>query len=112
LLITVDPSDRVPTAAAFMTESQAWLVKQKGRVLKSYSARRMRPTPPLDAFALEVEMNKQKFWMDYYVTAQWGGGATLAARLQTDGLSTLRKEVEQIARSVVITRKIVVLPKR
>jgi hypothetical protein len=51
-------------------------------------------------------MGGQKFWMDYYVTRQAGGGATLAARLPPRELATVRKEVAQLARSVVITRKI------
>jgi hypothetical protein len=106
LLITVDPLGRVPTIAAFLTESRGWLEKQRAKLLKVYSARRVRETPPLDAFALEAEMAGQKFWMDYYVTRQTGGGATLAARQMPGDLTNLRKEVDRIARSVVITKKI------
>jgi hypothetical protein len=107
LLITVDPPARVPTAQAFQVEASGWLTKQKAKVVKSYAPKRLRAAPALDAFALEVEAGKAKFWMDYYVTAQGNGGATLAARLAPgDGLAEARKEVEQIARSVVITKKI------
>jgi hypothetical protein len=107
VLITVDPLESVPTSEAFLSESRGWLEKQKATLNKVYSARRLRATPPLDAFALEAEMRGQKLWMDYYVTRQAGGGATLAARLLRGGeLSELRKEVDRIARSVVITKKI------
>jgi hypothetical protein len=44
--------------------------------------------------------------MESYVTRQSIGGATLAARLQVGDLGTQRREVEQIARSVTITKRI------
>lgn len=107
LLITVDPASRVPQAAAFQAEATAWLVKQKAKVTRSYTPSRLRAAPPLDAFAVEAEMAAAKFWMDYYVTAQANGGATLAARLAAgEGLKGRRQEVEAIARSVVITKRV------
>ncbi len=106
VLITVDPLERIPTSEAFLAESRGWLEKQKATLQKVYTARRLRTTPTLDAFALEVEMRGQKLWMDYYVTRQAGGGATVAARLMRGELEELRKEVDRIARSVVITKKI------
>jgi hypothetical protein len=106
VLITVDPSERIPTSAAFLTESRGWLEKQRAKLLKVYSPRKLRDSPSLEAFALEAQMFGQKIWMDYYVTRQTGGGATLAARLTMSDLAELRKEVDRIARSIVITRKI------
>ena len=106
LLITVDPLERVPSSSAFMTESRGWLEKQKAKLLKVYTARRLREKPSLEAFALEAEMNGQRFWMDYYVTRQEGGGATLAGRMMPGDLTNLRKEVDRIARSVTITKTI------
>jgi hypothetical protein len=106
VLITVDPPERIPTSAAFLAESRGWLEKQKAKMVKVYSPRKLREAPALEAFALEAQMLGQKIWMDYYVTRQTGGGATLAARLTTSDLADLRKEVDRIARSIVITRKI------
>jgi hypothetical protein len=106
ILVTVDPLERIPSSVAFMAESRGWLEKQKAKLLKIYTARKLVEKPALEAFALEAEMNGQRFWMDYYVTRQDGGGATLAARLMPGDLTNLRKEVDRIARSVVITKKI------
>ena len=50
-------------------------------------------------------MGKQKFVMDYYVTRQNNGGATLAARLPPNDLAAMQKEVERIALSVAVTRE-------
>ena len=107
ILITVDPPENVPTASAFLEESRGWLKKQKAKLLKTYSPARLRDRPTLDAFALEAELGGQKTWLDYYVTAQPGGGATVAARLLPDGLSELRREAEKVAKSVTITKRIV-----
>ena len=106
VLITVDPSERVPTAAAFMDESRAWLVKQKAKQVRTYNPRRLRDRPTLDAFALEAQLGEQKLWMDYYITAQAGGGATIAARIIPADLAAIHKEVDRIARSVTITKQI------
>lgn len=110
LLITVDPVRNVPTAGAFLEESRGWLVKQKAKVGKTYTPRRLRERPTLDAFALEAELGSQKLWLDYYVTSQDSGGATVAARLNPDGLAELRRESEAVAKSVVITKRIVAQP--
>ncbi len=106
VLITIDPLERIPTSADFLTESRGWLEKQKAKLIKVYTPRKLQTSPALEAFALEAEMQGQKIWMDYYVSRQAGGGATLAARLTMSELAELRKEVDRIARSVVITRRI------
>jgi hypothetical protein len=112
LLLTLDPLSRAPTGARFLAESQDWLVKQQAKVLRVDRPRSLRPSPILEHFALEAEMNKQKIVMDYYVTRQNNGGATLAARLPPRDLAALQKEVERIARSVVVTREQVDKPAR
>ena len=61
--------------------------------------------PGLEHFALETEAAEQKAVMDYYVVRQANGGATLAARLMSDDAGGAEKEVEGIARSLAITRK-------
>jgi hypothetical protein len=44
--------------------------------------------------------------MDYYITHQTLGGATLAARLLRADAPALRKDVESIARSLTILRAV------
>jgi hypothetical protein len=104
ILITLDAPARVPTGAQFLSESREWLVKQNARLLRTEPPRKLQATPPVEQFALEAEMGGQRFLMDYYVTRQATGGATLAARLLPADRANLRKEVENIARSLVITR--------
>lgn len=105
LLVTLDSLTRAPTGARFLAESRDWLGKQQARLLRVDPPRTVRPSPILEQFTIETEMGKQKFVMDYYVTRQNNGGATLAARLLPRDLAALQKEVERIALSLVITRE-------
>jgi hypothetical protein len=101
LLITVEPTARVPTGEQFLAESQAWLIKQQAKIWRQERPRRLRPSPhELEQFALDVEMAGQRVLMDYYVARQPTGGATLAARLLPADVGALRKEVERMALSV------------
>jgi hypothetical protein len=111
LVITLDPPGQGPTATAFLDESRGWLNKQQAKLTKVYTPRRLRSNPSLDGFALEVKMKDQDLWMDYYVTAQANGSATVAARLLRTDLADLRKEVDRLARSLVITKRIEVKKK-
>jgi hypothetical protein len=105
LLLTLDPVERVPTGGQFLAESRTWLEKQKAKILRVVPPDRLRETPALDHFAIQADMGGE-FWMEYYVTRQAGGGATLAARLLPRDLDDTRKEADHMARSVVITKTI------
>jgi hypothetical protein len=106
LLLTVEPPDRVPTGAQFLTESRDFLEKQKARILRIDPAR---PLPGADNgaehFALDAEVMGQRVLMDYYVVRRATGGVTLAARLLPTDLPALQKEVERVARSLSVTRQ-------
>jgi hypothetical protein len=104
LLLTLEPKGKAPTGAQFLVESRDYLVKQKAKVLSVVQPRRLQnPPQELEHFALDIETNGQRAWMDYYVARQTQGGATLAARLLPDDLANLKKDVERIARSLTIT---------
>jgi hypothetical protein len=106
LLITLDAPARVPTGAQFLAESRAWLLKQQARIVRTEEPRTVQESPTLEQFAFEAEMANQRFLMDYLVSRQPRGGATLAARLLPADQANLRKEVERIARSLTVTRPI------
>jgi hypothetical protein len=112
LLLTLDPLSRAATGERFLAESRDWLGKQQARLLRVDPVKSVRASPILEHFALEAEMNEQKFVMDYYVTRQSNGGATIAARLPPRDAAALQKDVERIARSVAVTRQQVDQPAR
>jgi hypothetical protein len=106
LMLTVDPPQKLPTGRQFLAESQAWLQKKKGRVLRVLPPQAVQAAPSLERFGLEVEMDGQRFWMDYFIARQTSAGATIAARLPPKDLAALQKEVDGIARSVRLSKRL------
>lgn len=108
LLLTLELANKTPTGAQFLKESQDWLALQKAKVLKSDGPRQVQgpKQTTLENFSLEVEMGGQRYLLDYYVSLQKNGGATLAARLHIKESAELRKELDRIARSVILTQPV------
>jgi hypothetical protein len=106
MLLTVEPLSRTPSGAAFLKESQEFFTKEKAKLLRTQPVQMVRETPPLEHFALEIEMNGQKAVLDYHVTRQADGGVTLAARLPAEDAAALQEEVRKLAQSVRVTRRI------
>jgi hypothetical protein len=104
MLVTLEAAARIPTAAQFLAESRDYLEKQKAKVLRINPPQRLgQPPHDLEHFGLEIDMAGQAATMDYYIIRQAQGGATLAARLLPANVAETRKDVERIARSLVIT---------
>jgi hypothetical protein len=105
LMITLESSTSLPTANAYFAETQAYIAKEKGKVLRADSPRRLQvPPDELDRFGLDVELKGRKERLEYYVIRQPTGGATLAARLQPNAeLAAIQRDVERIARGIRIT---------
>jgi hypothetical protein len=105
LLLTLEPSARLPTGAQFLAESKAFLQQQKAKILRTGQVQRIRAGPQeWEHFVLEAEVGGQRVGMDYYVIRQASGGATLAARLLPADLAALQNDVERVARSLVVGR--------
>lgn len=105
LLITVERPDRVPTPAAYLSESEAFL-KQHGKITARTAPRRLRPAPQeIDSFSLDVDWSGRQLCLDYYVVRSPDVAATVAAQLVKDQIATVRPEVEQIARSIAAAAK-------
>src|SRR5262249_50436903 len=101
-----------PGGGVFLSETKSYLQKQKAKLLRVVPVSTVKGAKGLEHFALEVELGKDRFWMDYYVSRQTNGGCTVAARLLHTDLTALRKDVARVAHSVVITRKIIDKPAR
>jgi hypothetical protein len=102
LMLTVESASAVPTAAAYLAESQAFITKEKGQVLRSDSPRRLAgPPDELDRFGLDVEMKGRRERLEYFVVRQQAGGATIAARLLPNAdRPAVQRDLERMARSV------------
>jgi hypothetical protein len=113
LLLTLEPTAQAPTGAQYVRESKDWLEKQKAKITALDPVRRMSSNQgEMEHFALEIELPKDKAIMEYYVIRQTMGAVTIAARLLPAQFSETRKGVENLARSIVVTRKITADEKR
>jgi hypothetical protein len=102
LLLTLEPRDRVPSSVQFLAETRTYLQQQQAKNLREEPPqRRQEPPRELEHFAIEAEIGGQRALLDYYIARQAQGGVTVAARLRPDDAAA-RKEVEGIARSLVI----------
>jgi hypothetical protein len=100
LLITAERPEQVPTPAAYLNESEAF-IKQQGKVIARTPPRRLRAAPhELDTFTLEVDFAGRRLTLDYYVVRSPEVAATIAVQLTPNSVAVLRPEVEQIARSL------------
>jgi hypothetical protein len=102
VMVTLESSSNVPTANAFMNETQAFIANEKGKVLRTDNPRQLQPPPEsVDQFGLDVEMKGRRERLEYYIVKQSLGGATIAARLSSGGdLPALQRDVERMVRSL------------
>jgi hypothetical protein len=106
VLLTVEPPSRTPTGAQFLTESREFLEKQKAKFVRVERPAAVQGVAGMEHFSIEAEMGGQAFVMDYYTWKQRDGGVIVAARLPKEDAAALQKEVERIARSATVTKKI------
>jgi len=107
ILITVEPSSKVPAAEDYRREVTAFLEKEKAKVTVATPATRVRPEPgQLDRFALDAEFDKETARLEYAVLKQTDGGATVAARLPAATAAELKTDFDRVIRSMSITKTI------
>lgn len=107
LLITVEPLKRVPSAAEYLRESQAFLEKQKAKIGRmSQPTRLQNPPNEVEQFHFDAVLSDQPVVMDYLIVRQPNAGATFAARLLENDRDALMKEVERMARTLTLSRKL------
>jgi hypothetical protein len=107
VLITVEPSAKVPTADDYLKEVSAFLQKEKGQVTATDKPTRVRADgPTLDRFGLDATFGKDAVRMECAVLKQTDGGATVSARIPAGDAPALKPEVERIIRSLSVTKKI------
>lgn len=107
VLITVEPQNLVPATEQFLRESKELLTQKKAKFGSAENPTRLVPEPSeLDRFSFDAEIGGERARMDYYVARQPLGGACFAARLVGGERESMRAEVEKIARSLVVTKKL------
>ncbi|VTT96881.1 Uncharacterized protein OS=Pirellula staleyi (strain ATCC 27377 / DSM 6068 / ICPB 4128) GN=Psta_2561 PE=4 SV=1 [Gemmataceae bacterium] len=107
VLITVEPTAKVPTAAEYAKEIATFIQKEKATVTAEDKPTRVRAEPvQLDRFGMDATFGNDKVRLEYAVLAQSDGGVTLAARIPAADAAALKPEVERVIRSLSVTKKI------
>jgi hypothetical protein len=104
LLITLDTADGLPTAARFLREAIKEMQDRGAKLTNRAGPERL--ADGVERFTLDADVGKEKVAMDYIVIRQDKGGATLAARLPAAQREARMKELERLARSFVVTRRL------
>jgi hypothetical protein len=104
LLITLDTAEKVPAAGAYMLEARKDLERRGAQVTGRRGPDRV--AEGVDTFTLEVDFGKESVTMAYFVIRQDRGGATFAARVPAADREARLKELERIARSFAVTRRL------
>jgi hypothetical protein len=107
LLITVEPLKRVPSADDYLRETQAFLTKQKATISRTNQPTRLQNPPnEVEQFHFNAVLSEQQVVMDYLIVRQPNAGATFAARILENDRDALMKEVERMARTLTLSRKL------
>ena len=104
LRISVESGSTLPSTAQFVKESEQALQAQKIKIVRQGQPGKVQNSASdLEHFEIDTELNGQKARMSYYLLRQGKGGVTIAARLTTGDLEAQSKEVEGIARSIILS---------
>jgi hypothetical protein len=104
LLITLDTADGAPTAARYLREALKELQERGAKVLDRAGPERM--GDGIERFVVDAEIGKEKLTMAYFVVRQEKGAATLAARVPDPHRGVRLKELDGLARSFAVTRRL------
>jgi hypothetical protein len=104
LLITLDTTEAAPTAARYLREAMKELNERGGKLTNRTGPENL--ADGIDRFVLDAELGKESVTMEYFVILQSKGGATLAARIPLADREARMKELERLARSFTITRRL------
>ncbi len=104
ILLTLETPDKVPTAKAFLEEAKKELQERKAKIVNEGKIEKI--NDQLERFTLDTEISDKKVRLDYYIIHQTNGGATLVASSSSEDKSGLSAEVEKIAKSFTVTKKI------
>jgi hypothetical protein len=104
MLITVDVAKSLPKTDGYLREAIQEMRDRGGKVTARHGPDII--VEGVERFTLDVTLEKETFTMDYFVIRQANGGATLATRIPTKFREVRMKEVERIARSFRVPRKL------
>jgi hypothetical protein len=106
ILLTLEPTTRLPTADQYLREVRASLAKDKTAATLTDAPKRMAERPVrVDRFGFDAEVDRKAVRLEYAVAATSDGGVLLAAKLPAAD-KELRADVERVLKRLTVTKKI------
>jgi hypothetical protein len=104
LLITLESPESVPAPAKFQREAIKELTDRGARITNRTGPESL--GEGVDRFTFDGELAREAVTMDYFVLRQERGGAIFAARIPARQREARMKELERLARSFTVTRRL------
>jgi hypothetical protein len=104
LLITLDAPGSAPLASDYLKEAIRDLRDRGAKLTNRIGPDKL--ADGVERFTIDAVLGKEKVVMDYVVVRQDKGAATLAARVPAELREVRMKELERLARSFTITRRL------
>ncbi len=105
ILLTVESTDRLPTADKYQDEVKAFLAKQQAKIAPLAAPVRTADKPiRIDRFGIDAEFKTGKTRLEYAVTSGPKGGVLVAARLPAEDAAELKVDLERILKQLEVTK--------
>ena len=107
ILLTVEPTNRVPTAQQYLDEVKAFLAKQQAKVPPLGAPKRTAEKPMvIDCFGVDAELKASASRLEYAVATSAEGGVLIAARFPPAEAVELKADLDRVLKQLVLTRRI------
>jgi hypothetical protein len=101
MLITLDVPQNVPDLKRFQQETRDALAQQKAKISKADPPQNV--AAGIDRFGMDVQIGDRRVYLQYYLVRQKAGYAVLTANLPIAEQAAMQKDVERVARSLVLS---------
>ena len=107
ILLTVEPSNRVPSAKQYSDEVKAFLAKQQAKVPPLEAPVRWAEKPmAIDRFGVDAELKAGPSRLEYAIASSAEGGVLLAARFPPTEAAELKADFDRVLKQLVLTKRI------
>jgi len=107
ILLTVEPSNRVPTTKQYMDEVKTFLAKQQAKGPPLEAAVRWAEKPMLvERFGVDAELKAGASRLEYAVASSAEGGVLVAARFPPAEAAELKADLDRVLKQLVLTKRI------
>ncbi len=105
ILLTVEATDRLPTAEKYQDEVKGFLAKQQAKISPILAPVRTAEKPNrVDRFGIDAEFKAGKTRLEYAVCSGPHGGVLVAARLPAEEAVELKLDLERILKQLEVTK--------